>query len=378
MHDELQGRAVHAASGRSTGTPSSPPIDLSTTWVSAGDPTGQAYTYARSGSPAWSALEEAWGALESARTLAFASGQAASFALVLALCEDRPRLVLPHDGYFGLRKLGARLAPRGIECVSVDQSDLAAVERELARGRSVLWCESPSNPMLRLYDLGALAALAQRRGAPMVADNTTATPVLQRPLDLGATAVVTSLTKSSSGHSDVIMGAVTTRDDALHEHLTVWRALAGAIPGPFEAWVAHRGVLTLPLRIARQSETTSRLAALIARSTGVTRVHHPSLDERARQLSERQMKDGWGPLLSFEVEGGAEGADRVVAAARLIRSATSFGGVESSWERRGRWAGESAPAGLIRLSVGLEAYEDLAADVEHALSALADAITARR
>jgi len=203
----------------------------------------------------------------------------------------------------------------------------------------------------------------------MVVDNTAATAALQQPLDLGATASVTSLTKASSGHSDILLGAVATRDEALHAKLRTWRATAGAIPGPFECWIALRGLRTLPLRAARQSESALAIAQWLQRHPRVRAVHYPSLDPATRALAAAQMPRGCGALLSFELDGDADDANAVVAAARLVRPATSFGGVESSWERRARWRGEIAPGSLIRLSVGLEEPRDLLADLETALRA---------
>ncbi len=358
-------RAAHAGSPKEHGDPSATAIQLAAFYLSAGDPSALPHAYGRGGNETWEALEAALGDLESARATSFASGLAACFASLLALAETHPRLMLAHDAYYGMRKQAEMLVARGIELALTDHSDFAAVERELARGPSILWSESPTNPNLRVHDLRRLAAIAKRYSAPFVVDNTTATAALQRPLDLGADLVVTSLTKSSSGHSDVILGCVTTRDDRLHERVRAWRYNAGAIPGPFEAWLALRGLKTLPLRIEKQSSNALAIANLLARHPKVALVHYPALSARA--LAESQMSGGFGPLLSFEVRGSAEAADRVVSASQLIRPGTSFGGVESSWERRARWNGETAPPGLIRLSAGIESIRDLEADVLQAL-----------
>ena len=201
----------------------------------------------------------------------------------------------------------------------------------------------------------------------MIVDNTVATGLLQQPLELGAIASMCSLTKSASGHSDVIAGAVMTRDPGLAEELRTWRTLGGGILGPMEAWLAIRGLKTLPLRIERQSASALAVAAHLAAHPRVTAVHYPGVGEQAA-AARAQMPRGFGPLLSFQVDGTAADADAVVAASRLIVPATSFGGVESAWERRGRWPGESAPATLIRLSVGIEPPADLIADVDYALA----------
>jgi len=177
-----------------------------------------------------------------------------------------------------------------------------------------------------------------------------------------------SLTKAASGHSDVILGAVVSRDGDLVARLRAWRSAAGGIPGPFEAWLAHRGLKTLAVRVARQSATALAVARHLAAHERVRRVHYPGLDALPGSPAERQMRGGFGPLLSFEVDGDAKAANRVVAGSRLVRPGTSFGGVESSWERRARWASETAPESLIRLSVGLEEPADLLPDLDASLA----------
>jgi cystathionine gamma-synthase len=357
---------IHGTDPLELGAPSVSPPVLASYFTSAGAQAPGSYSYARDGNPTWEALEQLLGGLEDAGALVFASGQAATMALLLALSERAPRFVMAGDGYYGARSLAASLEPRGVARELVDLADHRAVASALAASPSVLWAESPTNPLLRVFDLEALAGIAGRAGAPMVVDNTTATAVLQQPLDLGATACLTSLTKSTSGHSDLLMGAVTTRDVDLLERVRSWRRLAGGIAGPFEAWLALRGMRTLALRIERQSSTALRLARWLSEQPGVSRVHYPGLDPAAA-VAERQMRGGFGPLLSFEVEGGAARADAVVASSRLVSPGTSFGGYESSWERRARWPSESAPEALIRLSVGLEHPEDLIEDIEGAL-----------
>jgi len=362
-------RLVHSGQGRETGSPSTPPIHTGSIRLSAGDADELDYSYGREGNPTWEVLEQALGELEDARALVFASGQAATFALIMALTEERSRLCLPSDGYFGARLLAGMLQRCGIESVALDLADLAKVERALDVHPSVLWAESPTNPFLRVLDLEKLGRLAAQTHTPMVVDNTTATAALQRPLDLGATAVMTSLTKSSSGHADVLLGAVTTRDEGLAERVLEWRTRAGSIAGPFEAWLTLRGLRTLPLRIACQSRNAAAIAAFLTEHARVRRVHYPGLDPATRALAKRQMPGGGGPLLSFELDGDSNAAVRVVRASHLVRPASSFGGLQSSWERRARWPGETAPESLIRFSAGIEAEADLIADVESALEA---------
>lgn len=304
-----------------------------------------------------------------AQAVTFASGQAASMALMLALAEGRETIVFPADGYYNTRALAGRLRPHGARAVAIDLLDLGAVGSALATGPAVLWAETPTNPLLRVADLTALASLAASAGAPFVVDNTVATGLLQQPLDFGAAASVYSLTKSVSGHSDVLGGAVVTRDTALADTVRSWRTDGGAIPGPFESWLVLRGLKTLDLRISRASANAIAVAGFLAAHPRVTAVHYPGLSPSPAAV--KQMPRGFGPLLSFELAGTAADADAVVAAARLIVPATSFGGVESSWERRARWPAETAPDTLIRMSCGVEPTADLLADLATALEATA-------
>jgi cystathionine beta-lyase/cystathionine gamma-synthase len=370
MEGSISTRLAHAAAERGEGEASAPPIDTAAIRESAGDPSAAAYVYGRHGNATWDDLEAALGELEGASSLVFASGMAASFALLLALTEERRRVLFTADGYFTTRKLAEMLRARGLEPIAIDMGDLAAVERELARAPAVVWGETPTNPFLRVLDVETLAKLARAHGSPLVVDNTVATPVLQRPLDLGAVATVYSLTKSASGHDDVVLGSVSTRESALLDSVRRWRTYGGLVAGPFEAWLALRGLRTLPLRIERQSATALALAEWLARQPRVRKVHYPPSDPATRALAARQMRGGFGPLLAFEIEGRAREAEAVVRASRLVRPGTSFGGVTSWWERRARWPGETAPESLIRLAAGLEAPRDLMDDVARALAVL--------
>lgn len=351
------------------GAPVGPPLLPTSVYVSQGEPAGGP-GYGRNENPGWAAVESALAALEGpgARAVTFASGQAASMALMLALAEGRETIVFPADGYYNTRALAGRLRPHGARAVAVDLLDLDAVAVALGSGPAVLWAEAPTNPLLRVADLAALASLAAASGAPLVVDNTVATGLLQKPLDFGAVASVYSLTKSVSGHSDVLGGAVVTRDAALASSVLSWRTDGGAIPGPFESWLVLRGLKTLDLRISRASSSALAVATFLSAHPRVTAVHYPGLSPS--EVTLKQMPRGFGPLLSFELSGTASDADAVIAAARLIVPATSFGGVESSWERRARWPAETAPPTLIRMSCGIEPIEDLLADVSAALEAV--------
>jgi len=363
-------RLVHGGTERAAGAPLGPPLVPTSVYVSQGEP-GGGPGYGRNENPGWAAVESALAAIEGpgARAVTFASGQAASMALMLALADGRDTIVFPADGYYNTRALAGRLRPHGARAVAVDLLDAGAVGAALRGGRAVLWAETPTNPLLRVADLTALAAVAASAGAPLVVDNTVATGLLQKPLDFGAAASVYSLTKAVSGHSDVLGGAVVTRDAALASAVLGWRTDGGAIPGPFESWLVLRGLKTLDLRIARASASALSVAAFLAAHPRVTAVHYPGLSPSA--AARKQMPRGFGPLLSFELSGTAADADAVVAAARLIVPATSFGGVESSWERRARWPAETAPDTLIRMSCGIEPVEDLLADLSAALGSAA-------
>ena len=362
----VESQLVHGGTERAAGAPLGPPLMPTSVYVSQGEP-GGGPGYGRNGNPGWAAVESALATIEGpgARAVTFASGQAASMALMLALAGGRDTIVFPSDGYYNTRALAGRLRPHGARAVAVDLLDLDAVAAALRGGPAVLWAETPTNPLLRVADLTALAAVAASAGAPLVVDNTVATGLLQRPLDFGAAASVYSLTKSVSGHSDVLGGAVVTRDTALADAVLAWRTDGGAIPGPFESWLVLRGLKTLPLRIERASANALAVASFLAGHPRVSAVHYPGLSPSPAAV--KQLPRGFGPLLSFELYGAAAGADAVVAAARLIVPATSFGGVESSWERRARWPAETAPDTLIRMSCGVEPAQDLLADLAAAL-----------
>jgi cystathionine gamma-synthase len=370
MNFSAESRLVHAGTERTAGAPLAPPLVPASSYVSWGEP-DPARGYGRAGNPGWEAVEEALAAIEGPGAVAvtFASGQAAAMALMLALAPGRERIVFPYDGYYNTRFLASRLRPHGADAVALDILDLSAVEQTLRGRRAVLWAETPTNPLLRVADLAALSEIAAAAGAPFVVDNTVPTGLLQKPLEYGALASLYSLTKSVSGHSDVLGGAVVTRDPGLAAELRGWRTAGGGIPGPFESWLVLRGIKTLPLRMERQSSTALALAGFLAGHPRVTAVHYPGLNAATLEVARRQMRAGFGPLLSFELSGSAADADAVVRAARLVVPATSFGGVESNWERRGRWEGETAPQTLIRLSAGIEPVEDLIADLGRALGA---------
>ena len=362
---------------RSPGAPVGPAVQMTSTFVGAGVvPAGQP-SYGRVDNPTWTACEEAIGTLESAAegALLFASGMAAIAAL-LAQVPEGGLLVLPDAAYNTTLELAADLELQGrLRTVRVEVSDTAAVQAAvLGTGRpqgpaAMLWLESPTNPLLQVADLRACIGAARSAGAVAVVDNTFATPLVQRPLELGADAVVHSVTKYLSGHSDLLLGATVTRDQALLEQLRRHRRVHGAVPGPWEAWLALRGIRTLGLRMQRAQESAATLAQRLTAHPCVQRVRHPSLpSDPGHAIATAQMR-GFGAIVTIEVVGGAAAADAVVDAVRLWVPATSLGGVETMLERRRRHANEpsSVPENLIRLSVGIEAVEDLWSDLRQAL-----------
>jgi len=356
---------VHAGRPeRGPDAPLSPPIVLTSTYV-AGGPMG----YGRDGNPTWEAFEAALGALEGGRALAFGSGMAAATTLLEQLPVGT-RVAAPTSAYMGIRSYLRERSDAGrLDVAFADVTDTDAM-LAAADGAAVLWLESPTNPLLGIADLPALVAGGRERGALVVVDNTFATPLLQRPLELGADAVVHSVTKYLSGHADLLMGAVVARDGALYERVAHGRHLYGGVPGPVETFLALRGLRTLALRVERAQANCGILAERLAAHPAVERVRYPGLAaDPGHERAARQMS-GFGAMLSFEVAAGAEAAERVCAAARVITHATSLGGVETLMERRARWAGDAdMPPSLIRLSVGIEHVEDLWADLERALRA---------
>jgi cystathionine gamma-lyase len=326
-----------------------------------GDPADSPASYTRHGNPTWARYEAAVGSLEEAEAVLFPSGMAAASALLLTLLRPGSVLALDAGCYHSVRKLAStHLEPRGVEVRLAPPAGLA----EAARGADLLWLESPSNPTLEVHDIAALAGL----GVTTVVDNTTAGPLLQRPLDLGADLCLTSATKQMSGHADLLLGYVTTRDAERAEALRQWRLVAGAIPGPFETWLAHRSLPTLALRLERGCDNAMAIARLLAARDDVEGVRYPGLPaDPGHEVAKRQMS-GYGMVVSFDLE-TEERAERFLAAARLVTDATSFGSVHTTAERRARWRGDAISAGFVRLSAGCEDTADLLADVEQALDA---------
>jgi cystathionine gamma-synthase len=330
--------------------PLNPPIILSSTYH-AGGPVG----YGRYGNESWSALESAISELEGGKTLSFSSGMAAVSAVFSILPIGAP-VVASNQGYSGvmgllnqLHSMG-RLEVRFVELTNTDEV-IAAM-----KGAALVWLESPTNPCLDVADLQALITAAKKLGIGVAVDNTFATPLVQQPLAMGADIVMHSVTKFLAGHSDVLLGSLSTNDEALYKRLEESRRLNGSIPGPFEAWLAVRGIRSFPVRFRAAESNARDLVARLSEHPKITKVRYP----------------GFGAVVSFEVDGTAEAAQKVCESSQLITHATSLGGIESLWERRRRWSGESlsVPEQLIRLSVGCEHVDDLWSDIQLALTVL--------
>jgi cystathionine gamma-synthase len=354
MPEPLRPATVAVTSGRPPHEPDQPlnvPITMASTYVAGGD-----REYGRYTNPSWTAFEDALGALEGGRCLSYASGMAAVTTL-LDLVATGDKVVAPRHTYQGTLVQLADLEMRGrLTTELVDITDTAAVAAA-CEDAALMWLESPTNPALEVADVPAVVEAAHAAGARVVVDNTFLTPLLQKPLDLGADLVLHSATKYLSGHSDLLLGAIVTRDEELYGVLKNRRDVQGNHPGPFEAWLALRGLRTLALRVDRASSNAAELASRLAGHAQAADVRYP----------------GMGGMIALVLP-SADHADLLVRSTSLWVHATSLGGVESTFERRRRWKSESKtiPEGLVRLSVGIEDVEDLWTDLLTALDALPD------
>lgn len=360
---------------REQGNPVNPPIVLSSTYVSTGVPGPEEKLYARYTTETWEPFEAALGDLEEAGlpALLFSSGMGAITA-VLSLVAPGSAVVVPRHAYHAALQAAHHLEETaGVEVREVDVADtdavIAAIAPEGGRRASLVWLESPTNPMLEVADVPAIAAAARERGALTVVDNTFATPLGQRPLTVGADVVVHSVTKYLAGHSDVVLGAAVTADPGLRARIQARRTVGGAIAGPFEAYLALRGLRTLALRVERSQANALELARRLERHPGVLEVGYPGLESHPQHGLATKLLDGYGSVLTLRPHGGAEAADALTRAVRVWVPGTSLGGVESLIERRRRFATEAAtvPEDLLRVSVGIEDVEDLWEDLDQAL-----------
>ncbi|MEU7858881.1 cystathionine gamma-synthase [Nonomuraea sp. NPDC049141] len=334
------------------------------------------YEYSRSANPTRTALEEALAAVEGgARGLAFASGLAAEDALLRTVCRPQDHVIIPNDAYGGTYRLFAKVNERwGLHYDPVPLGDLDAVAAAMTQKTRIVWVETPTNPLLGIADIAALAQLAHDNGALLVVDNTFASPYLQQPLALGADVVVHSTTKYVGGHSDVVGGALIAADQAVGDELAYHQNAMGAVAGPFDAWLTLRGLKTLGVRMDRHCDNAERVVDLLLAHPRVTQVLYPGMGEHpGHEVAAKQMKR-FGGMVSFRVAGGEEEAVAVCNRAKLFTLGESLGGVESLIEHPGRMTHASAagsplevPGDLVRLSVGIETVDDLLADLKQAL-----------
>jgi cystathionine gamma-lyase len=365
MADPMETRAAkllhHRKAGLALGDPITPPIVASTTFHL---PEAQApYYYGRSNTPTWEAVEAQLSLLEDAECVAFPSGMAAISAALFATLKAGDRLVIPSDGYYVTRLLSQEfLSALGVQLVQLATTDFATAD---FTGAAVVYLETPSNPGLDTVDIAAIAAKAHAAGAVVIVDNTTMTPLLQRPLDLGADLVVAADTKAPAGHSDALFGHVAGRDTARMGRVRDWRRISGAVPGPFEAFLVHRGLETLELRLERMCRSAQTIAERLVGHPKLRALRYPGLPgDPSHAMVGGQMANG-GFLIGLTLD-SAEEAEAFLARCPLIEQATSFGSTHTAGERRSRW-GDAVPDGFIRLSIGVEPVEPLWAAIRAAL-----------
>ncbi len=353
------------------GEPFLPGPTFANSYHLAGDPSSSPYSYGRYHNPTWTHFEQALSELEGGTAVIFASGMAAVTAVFGSVLRPGNVLVMPSDGYYTARMLAeGYFASLGIEVRLAPTAGNAQMEQ--LDGATLLWLETPSNPGLDVCDLAVLIAAAHHHGALVVVDNTTATVLGQQPLAYGADFTVSSDSKALTGHGDLLLGHVTTREPGWAERLHAFRSQQGAVPGPMEVWLAHRSLATLDMRLERQSKNALEIARFLASRPEVKLVRYPGLpQDPAYPLAVRQMKQ-YGPIVSFVLEGKTQ-AERFLGACNLILQATSFGSVHTTAERRARWGGDAIPDGFIRLSVGCEDTQDLLDDITQAFATVSTA-----
>jgi cystathionine gamma-lyase len=365
-------RVVRAGLPRvSQGAPFLPGPTFAGTYGFSGEVGSSPYTYCRYHNPTWTNYEEALGELEGGPALAFSSGMAAVTAVlgsVLVPNSSGSVLVMPSDGYYTARMLAegffASLGVRVRKAPTAGSAQAGQLD-----GATLVWLETPSNPGLEVCDLAYMIEEAHKRNVLVAVDNTTATPLGQQPLNLGADFSVSSDSKGLTGHGDLILGHVAARNREWADRLRAFRTQQGSVAGPMEVWMAHRSLPTLELRTQRQCENAMKVASLLAKRPEVVSLRYPGLpSDPSHAIASRQMKY-YGPIVSFVLQSQEE-AERFLGACQLVISATSFGGVHTTAERRGRWGGDAIPPGFIRFSAGCEDGEDIAEDVSNALDVI--------
>jgi cystathionine gamma-lyase len=363
LHDG-EAAASFGSDGR-TGDPVNPAIVPSSVYFLPGDPSGR-YQYARWGNPTWTALEEALSILEDAESVIFPSGMAAEAAILCTLAKPGDRVLLPSDAYYTTRSLAERyLTPSGVSVLTCPSADYDAQD---FTGLHMVWIETPSNPGLDICDIRKAVAKARHAGATVIVDNTTPTPLGQRPLELGADAVVSSDTKAINGHSDVVFGHVASHRPEMISTVRDWRKLCGAIPGPFESWLVHRGLETLELRFDRMCGNADALAPRLAENRHVRQVRFPGLPGDSGHAVAKNQMLRYAMIIGLTLKDKAS-AEKFINGCKFIRPTTSFGGLHTSAERRARW-GDHVPEGFVRLSVGCEPLEQLWKEMKAALDTL--------
>ncbi|MER7521302.1 cystathionine gamma-synthase [Streptomyces sp. NPDC126499] len=377
-HQSFETRAIHAGNTADplTGAVVPPIYQVSTYKQDGVGGLRGGYEYSRSANPTRTALEENLAALEGGRRgLAFASGLAAEDCLLRTLLVPGDHVVIPNDAYGGTFRLFAKVVERwGVDFSVANTSDVESVRGAINDRTKLIWVETPSNPLLGITDIEAVAGVARQAGVKLVVDNTFASPYLQQPLGLGADVVVHSLTKYMGGHSDVVGGALVTADAELGEELAYHQNAMGAVAGPFDSWIVLRGIKTLAVRMDRHSENAGKIVEMLTQHPKVIQVLYPGLPEHpGHEVAAKQMRS-FGGMVSFRVEGGEAAAVEVCNRAKLFTLGESLGGVESLIEHPGRMTHASVagsalevPADLVRLSVGIENVDDLLADLREAL-----------
>lgn len=341
----------------------SPPLVNASVFHVSGDPDNAEFQYGRYSTPTWVSVEKQLALLENANVIAFPSGMAAIAAAFLSNLSQGDRVVIPSDGYLATRTFAEDyLSPLGIVVEQCATRDIDALSLD---GVRMLFVETPCNPGLDVCDLALVTARARENGTLVVVDNTTMTPYLQRPLDLGADIVVAADTKAPAGHSDVVFGHVASRDEKVIERLAQWRKLSGSIPGPFEAWLVHRGLETLEVRLERMCSNAMVIAERLLEHSAVEAIRYPGLPDDPSHLTSVQQMQGFGFLIGVTLRDAAT-AERFLSSCPLVAETTSFGGVHTSGERRIRW-GDNVADGFVRLSIGCEPLDPLWRAINDAL-----------